>query len=196
MRAAAGGLNRSKMAAPNQGAEDRSVSAERETSAAVPGAAPTVFLAIELSQASWIVAVHSPATARASLHRLPAGDAKALLALAERARTAAVEATGEAVAVASCYEAGYDGFWLHRVLVAAGIASLVVDPASLKVDHRARRAKTDRPSMSWRLCQGHRCRPSAPLRPQLSVRQPRLPGRELLPQPRDEYLWRAARKGS
>ena len=142
MRAASGGLNRSKMAAPNQGAEDRSVSAERETSAAVPGAAPAVFLAIELSQASWIVAVHSPAAARASLHRLPAGDAKALLALAERARTAAVEATGEAAAVASCYEAGYDGFWLHRVLVAAGIASLVVDPASLKVDRRARRAKT------------------------------------------------------
>src|SRR5687767_8773656 len=53
MRAASGGLNRSKMAAPNQGAEDRSVSAERETSAAVPGAAPTVFLAIELSKASW-----------------------------------------------------------------------------------------------------------------------------------------------
>jgi hypothetical protein len=72
MRAASGGLNRSKMAAPNQGAEDRSVSAEREASAAVPGAAPTVFLAIELSKASWIVAVHSPAAARASLHRLPA----------------------------------------------------------------------------------------------------------------------------
>ena len=63
------------------------MSAERETSAAVPGAAPTVFLAIELSKASWIVAVHSPAAARASLHRLPAGDARALLALAERART-------------------------------------------------------------------------------------------------------------
>jgi transposase len=118
------------------------MSAERETlaavpGAAVPGAAPTVFLAIELSKASWVVAVHSPATARASLHRPPAGDARALLALAERARTAAVEATGEAVAVASCYEAGYDGFWLHRVLVAAGIANLVVDPASLKVDRRA-----------------------------------------------------------
>src|SRR4051794_30929228 len=143
MQAASGGLIRYKKAVTNQGAEDRSMSAERETLAAVPGAAPTVFLAIELSKASWIVAVHSPATARASLHRLPAGDARALLALAERARTAAVEATGEAVAVASCYEAGYDGFSLHRVLVAAGIPSLVVDPASLKVAPRARRAKTD-----------------------------------------------------
>src|SRR3954470_7140485 len=146
MRAASGGLTGSKTAAPNQGAEDRSMSAERETLAAVPGAAPTVFLAIELSKASWIVAVHSPATARASLHRLPAGDARALLALAERTRTAAVEATGEAVAVASCYEAGYDGFWLHRVLVAAGIANLVVDPASLKVDRRGRHRQPGRRS--------------------------------------------------
>jgi transposase len=144
MWAVSGGLTRSKMAASNQGAEDRKMSAGREAVAAVPGAAPTVFLAIELSKASWIVALHSPAGARVSLHRLPAGDARALLAFAEKARAAAAEATGEAVAVASCYEAGYDGFWLHRVLVAAGIANLVVDPASLKVDRRARRAKTDR----------------------------------------------------
>jgi transposase len=145
MWAVSGGLTRSKMAASNQGAEDRKMSAGREAVAAVPGAAPTVFLAIELSKASWIVALHSPAGARVSLHRLPAGDAKALLAFAEKARAAAAEATGEAaVAVASCYEAGYDGFWLHRVLVAAGVASLVVDPASLQVDRRARRAKTDR----------------------------------------------------
>jgi transposase len=144
MRAASGGLTRSKMAAPNQGAEDRSMSAELEAVVAVPGAGRTVFLAIELSKAGWVVALHSPAAARVSLHRLPAGDAKALLAFAEKARAAAAEATGGAVAVASCYEAGYDGFWLHRVLVAAGIASLVVDPASLQVDRRARRAKTDR----------------------------------------------------
>jgi transposase len=121
------------------------MSAGRETVVAVPGVAPTVFLAIELSEASWIVALHSPAGARVSLHRLPAGDAEALLAFAEKARVAAAEATGEAaVAVASCYEAGYDGFWLHRVLTAAGIANLVIDPASLQVDRRARRAKTDR----------------------------------------------------
>src|SRR3954452_23005025 len=144
MWAVSGGLTRSKMSASNQGAEDRKMSAGREAVAAVPGAAPAVFLAIELSKASWIVALHSPAGARVSLHRLPAGDARALLAFAEKARAAAAEATGEAVAVASCYEAGYDGFWLHRVLVAAGIANLVVDPVSLQVDRRARRAKTDR----------------------------------------------------
>ena len=47
-------------------------------------------------------------------------------------------------AVMSCYEAGYDGFWLHRLLMAAGITNYVFDPASIAVDQRARRVKTDR----------------------------------------------------
>ncbi len=42
-----------------------------------------------------------------------------------------------------CHEAGYDGFWIHRRLEAAGIISHVIDPASLQVDRRARRIKTD-----------------------------------------------------
>lgn len=50
----------------------------------------------------------------------------------------------EATAVLSCYEAGRDGFWLHRYLVAAGIENLVVDSASIEVNRRAKRAKTDR----------------------------------------------------
>ena len=48
------------------------------------------------------------------------------------------------VEIISCYEAGYDGFWLHRLLEAHGIRNYVIDPASLQVDRRARRAKTDR----------------------------------------------------
>ena len=50
----------------------------------------------------------------------------------------------EATKVVSCYEAGRDGFWLHRALVAAGVESLVVDSSSIEVNRRARRAKTDR----------------------------------------------------
>jgi transposase len=46
--------------------------------------------------------------------------------------------------VVSCYEAGYDGFWLHRLLTAAGITNYVLDPASIAVEQRGRRAKTDR----------------------------------------------------
>ena len=46
--------------------------------------------------------------------------------------------------MASCYEAGYDGYWLHRLLLAAGITNYVFDPASIAVDQRARRVKTHR----------------------------------------------------
>jgi len=49
-----------------------------------------------------------------------------------------------ACSVVSCYEAGRDGFWLHRYLQSRGINNVVVDSASLEVDRRLRRAKTDR----------------------------------------------------
>src|SRR6478672_793824 len=51
---------------------------------------------------------------------------------------------GRVPRVVTCYEAGYDGFWLHRLLTAAGITNLVFDPASIAVEQRTRRAKTDR----------------------------------------------------
>jgi len=47
------------------------------------------------------------------------------------------------VEMISCYEAGYDGLWLHRLLERQGVRSHVIDPASVQVDRRARRAKTD-----------------------------------------------------
>lgn len=104
----------------------------------------TIFVAIELSRRSWVVMVHSPDKDRLSRHALAAGDADGLLALIAQVRARAARAVGHAPAVASCYEAGYDGFWLHRRLQAAGIENLVVDPASIAVERRARRAKTDR----------------------------------------------------
>jgi transposase len=50
----------------------------------------------------------------------------------------------ETTSVLSCYEAGRDGFWLHRYLQAHGIANLIDDSASIEVNRRARRTKTDR----------------------------------------------------
>jgi transposase len=47
-------------------------------------------------------------------------------------------------AVVSCYEAGRDGFWLHRYLLSIGIANVIIDSASIEVNRRARRAKSDR----------------------------------------------------
>ena len=46
--------------------------------------------------------------------------------------------------VVSCYEAGRDGFWLHRCLLAHGAQSHVVDSASIEINRRPRRAKSDR----------------------------------------------------
>jgi transposase len=104
----------------------------------------TVFVALELSKAAWLVALHSPAADKVSQHRLAGGDAPGLLALIERKRDQAQAALGCPVQVMSCYEAGYDGFWLHRLLCASGIDNRVLDAASILVDRRSRRAKTDR----------------------------------------------------
>jgi transposase len=104
----------------------------------------TIFIAIELSRRSWLVTLHSPDRGKMSRHKLEGGDHAGLLSLIDRERSRAARALGAVPAVASCYEAGYDGFWLHRLLLAAGITNYVFDPASIAVDQRARRVKTDR----------------------------------------------------
>jgi transposase len=104
----------------------------------------TIFVAIELSQKSWLVTLHSPDRDRISRHKLEGGDHAGLLGLIEKTRSRAEQKLGSAVRVASCYEAGYDGFWLHRLLLAAGIMNFVFDAASIPVEQRGRRAKTDR----------------------------------------------------
>jgi transposase len=104
----------------------------------------TIFVAIELSQKNWLVTVHSPDRDRFSRRKLEGGDHAGLLALIEKIRSQAAQKLGSALRITSCYEAGYDGFWLHRLLRAAGIMNLVFDPASIPVEQRGRRAKTDR----------------------------------------------------
>jgi transposase len=104
----------------------------------------TIFVAIELSQKTWLVTLHSPDKDKISRHKLEGGDHAGLLGLINRVRDRAARALGAVPAVASCYEAGYDGFWLHRLLMAAGITNYVIDPSSIAVEQRARRVKTDR----------------------------------------------------
>jgi transposase len=86
----------------------------------------------------------TPLAKQTSRYQVKACDAKALLELIERVRSRMARELGRPVEVMSCYEAGYDGFWLHRVLEAHGIHNHVLDPASLQVNRRARRPKTDR----------------------------------------------------
>src|SRR5215469_14119922 len=101
------------------------------------------LLAIELSKKSWIVAVNTPLSDKISRYTLKPCDGKELLDLCERIRTRVARETGKRVEIVSCYEAGYDGFWLHRLLEAHVIRNYVIDPASLQVNRRARQAKTD-----------------------------------------------------
>ena len=102
------------------------------------------LFAIELSKQSWVIGFITPFSAKISRRILSGGDWKGLLELIEEVQTRVSRETGRAVEVMSCYEAGYDGFWLHRLLEAHGIRNYVIDPASLQVDRRARRVKTDR----------------------------------------------------
>jgi transposase len=98
---------------------------------------PTIYAAIELSKKSWVVAIMQPAKDQPSVHRIKGGAFSDLIAKLQAAAPG-----GERLLV--CYEAGYDGFWLARSLKAEGIECHVLDPASLQVNRRARRVKTDR----------------------------------------------------
>ena len=102
-----------------------------------------LFASLELSRSRWLVTVSAPGSEKLSKHVVGGGDGGALLELLGRLRTTAERRAGMAVQVMVIQEAGLDGFWLHRLLEANGIKSHVVDPASIAVDRRHRRAKTD-----------------------------------------------------
>jgi transposase len=102
------------------------------------------LFAIELSKDSWIVAYSTPLSDKISHYTLKPCNWKGLLELIDQVRSRVVRELQRPVEVISCYEAGYDGFWLHRLLQAHGVRSHVIDPASLQVNRRARRSKTDR----------------------------------------------------
>src|ERR1700736_6274584 len=102
------------------------------------------LFAIELSKQSWVIGFITPLSAKISRRILSGRDWKGLRDLIEEGRARVSRETGRAGDVISCYEAGYDGFGLHRLLEAHGIRNYVIDPASLQVDRRARRVKTDR----------------------------------------------------
>ena len=112
--------------------------------AATHGETVRCLFAIELSKKSWVIGFNTPLSEKISRRTLKGCDWKGLLELIEEVRARVSRETGRAVEVSSCYEAGYDGFWLHRQLEAHGIRNYVIDPASLQVDRRARRVKTDR----------------------------------------------------
>src|SRR6202521_3060925 len=103
--------------------------------------ASELYMAFELGEKSWKLSL-GDGVRGPSRYTVAAGDTAAVLECIAKAK-ARCGLASEA-RVASCYEAGGDGFWLHRWLIAQGIDNVVVDSASIEVNRRARRAKTDR----------------------------------------------------
>jgi transposase len=104
----------------------------------------TVYVSIELSVSSWLVAARLPGIEKSRLHRLEGADRAAPLKAIADLRLKASAKLGNTVDVACCFEAARDGFWLHRLLTANGISAYILEPTSILVNRRARRAKTDR----------------------------------------------------
>jgi transposase len=104
-------------------------------------AAPVLYLALELSWNSWKLAFTVGLGQKARLRTILARNTELLFREIDKAK-ARFGLPADAP-VASCYEAGRDGFWLHRLLVHHGLDNRVVDSASIEVNRRQRRAKSD-----------------------------------------------------
>ena len=104
--------------------------------------ASALYLALELGGTKWTLVFTTVAAAQPRVQTVSAGDLAALIRGIDRAKDRF--GLPQSAPVQSCYEAGRDGFWLHRWLRAQGIANVVVDSSSIEVSRRARRAKTDR----------------------------------------------------
>ena len=104
----------------------------------------TLFVALELSLSSWVIVASAPGEDKAGKHGIAACDGPGLLSLLKRLQERAERRLGGPVGVLVMQEAGRDGFWVHRLLEAHEVRSLVVDPSSIAVNRRSRRANTDR----------------------------------------------------
>jgi len=117
-----------------------------QTIATMPAAVDyetTLILAIEVSNKSWVLAAQVPGLPHTKAKRTIDPEAKALQAAIAgyRARAASIGRSIERVI--AVYEAGWSGFWLARWLMSHGVEVHVVQPSSVPVDRRARRAKSD-----------------------------------------------------
>jgi len=105
-------------------------------------ATPILLLAFELGEESWLLGFSKGFGEKVLRRKIAARDRAALMR--EIARAKEQLDLVDATRVQSCYEAGRDGFWLHRFLEAEGVANCVIDSASIEVNRRKKRAKTDR----------------------------------------------------
>jgi len=102
----------------------------------------SLYLAMDLGWTQWHLAFTTEVGQKPRLRTVQARDLSALQGEIQRAKER-FHLPAQA-RVASCFEAGRDGFWLHRYLLSIGVESRVVDSSSIEVNRRRRRAKTDR----------------------------------------------------
>ena len=102
-----------------------------------------LFVSLELSRSAWLVTASAPGSDKFSKYAVAGGDGRALVDLLDRLRRTAERRVEVSVEVVAIQEAGLDGFWIHRLLANNGVESHVVDAASIAVDRRHRRVKTD-----------------------------------------------------
>jgi transposase len=102
-------------------------------------------VALELSKVSWVCAFSPPGDdGKVSIYKFAAGDVDRLINIMESAKSKAERQGSRKLELVLCFEIGYDGFWLARLLIARGIRTIVFDPASFLMPRKGRRAKTDR----------------------------------------------------
>jgi transposase len=102
-----------------------------------------VFVALELSRSKWLVGVGTAQKWTVRRHQVQGGDLDGLLELLGRISAGEEKRSGLPVQVHVCFEAGRDGHWLYRGLKSAGYDVYEIEPASVSVDRRARRVKSD-----------------------------------------------------
>lgn len=100
-----------------------------------------LHMALELGASEWKLGFGVEAGRKASQRTVVAGDLNGLVLEVARAKHRL--GVPESARVVSCYEAGRDGFWLHRFLLSEGVENVVMDSSSIEVNRRHRRAKTD-----------------------------------------------------
>jgi transposase len=115
---------------------------KRKQAAAQPTPAAVLYVAFELSWNEWKLAFGTGPLDNPRLKNVGGRDTQALLR--EIAKAKKRFGLADDAPVHSCYEAGRDGFWLHRFLESQGINNVVVDSASIEVKRRRRQRKTDR----------------------------------------------------
>src|SRR5260221_7311010 len=103
---------------------------------------PTVYVAFELGKKEWKLGLTAGFGGELMIRTLRSGDLRAVARVIGEARRRFE--VPDAARIVSCYEAGRDGFWIHRALATLGVHNRVVDSASIEVNRRARRTKTDR----------------------------------------------------